>query len=110
VVDDEFPGFLPGDDACILAGRVPHSADWSSLKRNIAILALLSSLWAIPAFSQGCAMCYSSASGTTQQGKQALSRAVLILLIPPVGLMTFGMAVAYRYGKKRDQEDSDGEV
>jgi len=79
------------------------------LKRYIAI-ALLSSSWAIPAFGQGCAMCYSSASGTTQQGKQALSRAVLILLVPPVGLMTFGMAVAYRYGKKRDEEDSDGEV
>jgi hypothetical protein len=55
-------------------------------------------------------MCYSSASGTTLQGKQALSRAVLILLVPPVGLMTFGMAVAFRYGKKRDEEDSLDEV
>jgi hypothetical protein len=80
------------------------------MKPRIAHVALLAALWASPAFGQGCAMCYSSASGTTQQGKQALSRAVLILLVPPVGLMTFGMAVAYRYGKKRDQEDSDGEV
>ena len=80
------------------------------MKPRIAHVALLTALWASPAFGQGCAMCYSSASGTTQQGKQALSRAVLILLVPPVGLMTFGMAVAYRYGKKRDQEDSDGEV
>ena len=55
-------------------------------------------------------MCYSSAAGTTQDGKKAISHGVLILLAPPVGLMTFGMAVAYRYGKKRDQEDSDGEV
>jgi len=27
-----------------------------------------------------------------------------------VGLMTFGMAVAFRYGKKRDEEDTEGEV
>jgi hypothetical protein len=80
------------------------------MKRRFALLALLASLWSVPAFGQGCAMCYSSASGTTLQGKQALSRAVLILLVPPVGLMTFGMAVAFRYGKKRDQEDSNGEV
>ena len=80
------------------------------MKLRIAQVALLAALWAAPAFGQGCAMCYSSASGTTLQGKQALSRAVLILLVPPVGLMTFGMAVAYRYGKKRDEEDSDGGV
>jgi hypothetical protein len=66
------------------------------MKLRIAPVALLVALWA--------------ASGTTLQGKQALSRAVLILLVPPVGLMTFGMAVAFRYGKKRDQEDSSGEV
>jgi len=80
------------------------------MKRSITLLALLVSLCAVPALGQGCAMCYSSASGTTLQGKQALSRAVLILLVPPVGLMTFGMAVAFRYGKKRDEEDTEGEV
>ena len=80
------------------------------MRLRISHVALLVALWAAPAFGQGCAMCYSSASGTTLQGKQALSRAVLILLVPPVGLMTFGMAVAFRYGKKRDREDSNGEV
>jgi hypothetical protein len=80
------------------------------MRLRIAQVALLAAFWAAPAFGQGCAMCYSSASGTTLQGKQALSRAVLILLVPPVGLMTFGMAVAFRYGKKRDREDSNGEV
>jgi hypothetical protein len=80
------------------------------MKQRIALLALLVLLCAAPALGQGCAMCYSSASGTTLQGKQALSRAVLILLVPPVGLMTFGMAVAFRYGKKRDEEDTEGEV
>jgi hypothetical protein len=51
-------------------------------------------------------MCYSSATGTTAQGKKALSLGVLVLLVPPVGLMSAGILVAFRYGRKRDREDS----
>ncbi len=76
------------------------------MKKRLAILGLLLGLWALPAFGQGCAMCYSSATGTTAQGKKALSLGVLVLLIPPVGLMSAGMAVAFRYGRKRDRKDA----
>ena len=84
------------------------------MKRPFAILVLLASFGALPAFGQGCAMCYSSATHTTLEGKRALSRAVMILLVPPVGLMTLGIGAAFRYGRKRDEEasgsDSQGEV
>ena len=75
------------------------------MKLRAAILALLLSMWAAPAFSQGCAMCYSSAKGTSKEGQNAISRGVLVLLLPPVALMTLGAGMAVRYSKKRDQEN-----
>ena len=62
------------------------------------------SMWAGPAFGQGCAMCYSTAKAVARDGQLAISRGVLVLLIPPVGLMTLGVGMAMRYGKKRDEE------
>jgi hypothetical protein len=74
------------------------------MKRRVAMMVLLVVLWAGPAFGQGCAMCYSNASGTTKEGQRAISRGVLVLLVPPVGFMTLGLGMALRYGKKRDEE------
>jgi hypothetical protein len=63
-------------------------------------------LSAAPAFSQGCSMCYSTAKATSKEGQRAISKGVLVLLIPPVGFMTLGVALAFRYGKKRDLEQA----
>ena len=74
------------------------------MKVRLATVALSSLLWAAPAFGQGCAMCYSTARAATEGGQRAISRGVLIMLVPPVGFMTIGMGLAFRYGKKRDQD------
>lgn len=71
--------------------------------RNL-ILAMVLSLWATPAFSQGCAMCYSSAVAASKEGQRAISKGVLVLLVPPAGFMSLGIVVAFRYGRKRDLE------
>ena len=77
------------------------------MKQRLLTLALLSLVWAAPAFGQGCAMCYSNATGTTKDGQRAISRGILVLLVPPVGFMTLGVGMAYRYGKKRHDEQVD---
>jgi hypothetical protein len=74
------------------------------MKLRLFTLAVFLMLWAAPAFSQGCAMCYTSAQGTSKEGQNAISRAVLVLLLPPVAFMTLGAGMVVRYSKKRDDE------
>jgi hypothetical protein len=73
------------------------------MKLRLATLALFLLLWVGPAFGQ-CAMCYSSAAGSSKEGQRAINRGVVVLLAPPVGFMTIGAGLAFRYGKKRDEE------
>ena len=72
------------------------------LRSATLVAALL--LSATPAFSQSCSMCYSTAKATSKEGQRAISKGVVVLLIPPAGFMTLGIALAFRYGKKRDLE------
>ena len=75
------------------------------MKLRLGTLAVFGLLWAAPAFSQGCAMCYTSAKGTSKEGQKAISHGVLVLLLPPVAFMTLGAGMVVRYSKKRDQEN-----
>jgi hypothetical protein len=75
------------------------------MRVRFALLVLLLSFWATPAFSQGCAMCRSSAAATSKEGQRAISKGVLVLVLPPAGFMTIGVALAFRYGRKRDLEN-----
>jgi hypothetical protein len=72
-----------------------------------ALAVAILSLCVTPAFAQGCAMCYTSAKGAPKDGQRALSKAILILLVPPLGAMTLGVNLAFRYGKRRDMENGD---
>jgi hypothetical protein len=69
------------------------------------LLAMTLGFSTAPAFAQGCVMCYESAKGAPKDGQRALSRAILILLVPPLGMMTIGVGCALRYGRQRDREN-----
>ncbi|HST09247.1 MAG TPA: hypothetical protein VLL05_02630 [Terriglobales bacterium] len=74
------------------------------MKRVAAIAVVTLGLWTMPAFGQGCAMCYANASGATKDGQRAISRGVVVLLLPPLGFMSIGVGLAFRYGRRRDLE------
>jgi hypothetical protein len=77
------------------------------MKLRLATIALFMVLCAGPALGQGCAMCYSTARGATKDGQRAITRGVVVLLIPPIGFMTLGVGAALRYGKKRDEDQDE---
>ncbi len=77
---------------------------------KLRLLILAFALWAVPAFGQGCAMCYSSALGANGKGQQALSRAVTVLLIPPVGMMIGLVGAGAIYARRRDRARAHEEL
>lgn len=77
------------------------------MKKSLLIGMFALMLWAAPVFGQGCAMCYSSASAASKDGLRAINKAVLVLLGPTVGFMAVGMVLAFRYSKKRDEDQDD---
>ncbi len=73
----------------------------------LAAFVFLCGLCAVPpAFSQGCAMCSSYVVASSKAGQRAVNKGVLLLLVPPAGFMSVGLALAYRYSRKRDLEQS----
>lgn len=60
----------------------------------------------VPAFAQGCAMCYNNAAAARASGIQALRSGVLILLFPVVLLFVGILVVAFRSRNRFNEADA----
>ena len=72
----------------------------SSSGRRVLIAAVAVLLFAVPAFSQSCALCYTQAAASGGKFIGALRSGIVILMVPPM-FMSVGITwLAYR---KRNQ-------
>jgi hypothetical protein len=88
---------------------------WSRIKARVerplllvavALVGLAMLAAPLPAFSQSCALCYTSAASAGNRMIQALQSGILILVVPPT-LMSVGMIfVVYR--KRNQYRKADG--
>jgi hypothetical protein len=76
-------------------------------KSGAGALLLAIALWTAPALAQSCAMCRANAKATPKEGQRAINRAILIMLAPPLSMMTFGAAFIVRYARKRDRQNQN---
>lgn len=73
------------------------------------ILAALLLLTALPAFSQGCALCYTQAALAGAKMIQALKSGILVLVIPPtLGSVGMLFVVHRKRNQVRRDESTDG--
>jgi hypothetical protein len=86
--------------------RILRFDSWASSR--IVRLALLASsllLLCLPAFAQGCALCYTQAASSGARMIDALKNGILLLVIPPT-LMSIGV-IGICYRKRNQFQRSD---
>ena len=49
-------------------------------------------------------MCRANAKATPKEGQRAIDRAILLMMVPPIGAVTLGTGLIVRYVRRRDRE------
>jgi hypothetical protein len=85
--------------------RIQSNGKFSRL--GFALLALGAVLFPLPAFSQGCALCYTQAASSGAQMIAALKSGILILILPPT-LGSIGMLFVMHRKRNQIRRDEQG--
>jgi hypothetical protein len=80
----------------------------SSLRLGwFALAGLILLLSAVPAFSQGCALCYTQAASSGDRMIQALKSGILLLIVPPT-LGSIGMIFVVYHKRNQVRRTESG--
>jgi len=79
-------------------------------KSGYAAVAVAMLLVALPAFSQGCALCYTQAASSGARMIQALRSGILILIVPPTLASVGLIGVCYRKRNQYRREEAPAEA
>jgi len=74
-------------------------------KSVLAFLLLCGGFWTAPVLAQSCAMCRANAKATPKEAQRAINRAILLMIMPPIGAVTLGSTLIVRYARRRDAEN-----
>jgi hypothetical protein len=85
-----------------------HRLPVARLLRLIGLGLFCIGVFAVPAFSQGCALCYTQAASSGAKMIQALKTGILILVIPPT-LGSIGMIFILRSKSEQTRRSDDVE-
>jgi cytochrome c-type biogenesis protein CcmH/NrfF len=50
-------------------------------------------------------MCRANAKATPKEAQQAINRAILVMIMPPIGAVSLGTTLIVRYARRRDREN-----
>ncbi len=73
------------------------------------MLLLLLAAFVLPAWGQGCAMCYTQAASAGARMVQALRSGILVLIFPPMGICIGLMVMSYKKRNRFDDSAADRE-
>ncbi|MGA7294176.1 MAG: hypothetical protein WBW53_20560 [Terriglobales bacterium] len=75
-----------------------------------ALVLLVIACVSVPAWSQGCALCYTQAAGAGPRMIQALRSGILVLIFPPMGICIGLMVVSYKKRNRFRRDDGPDRV
>ena len=80
---------------------------------GLALLVMAAFAFPLPAFSQGCALCYTQAASSGARMIQALKSGILILILPPtlgsIGMLFVVHKKRNQYRRNEEEIESDRE-